>query len=108
MSEEPALFGESATPEQPSRGPIVHYAADWQVDRIRRSLDQLQMATMDARKACIEEVTARPVESLRDLTFREAQTILEVLAERSSGSTRGLESGTMWDNREGDTWIDRL
>lgn len=62
---------------------------------------------MEARKACIEAIAARPVESLRDLTFREAQTMLEVLAERSD-STRASGSGATWDSREGDTWIDRM
>ncbi len=43
--------------------------------------------------------------SLCDLTHREGMAVLAQLGEqRSDGVTRA----TAWDERDGDTWIDRL
>jgi len=106
MSDDVTLFGDP-TPPAPTTPPpnTVDRLPDWQVTSLREALDALELVTMDARKAVVEEIAGRPVRSLRDLTFAEARVVSEALAARRN-STNG--SGSAWDNRDGDTWIDRL
>ncbi|TIC84448.1 hypothetical protein [Nocardioides sp. GY 10127] len=59
---------------------------------------------MAERQALVEEVVGRPVTSLRDLTSREATGALERLGE----DRRRADTGSSWDDRVEDTWIDRL
>lgn len=60
---------------------------------------------MTDRQQAIESAAGRAVESLRALTHEEALRVLSRLGQQPSG---GRSSGSQWDNREEDTWIDRL
>lgn len=59
---------------------------------------------MADRQALIQELAERPVESLRALTHGKGLRILARLGE--SAPRRSV--GTAWDEREEETWIDRL
>ena len=58
------------------------------------------------RKALIESVVVREVSSLRELQAVDVRRILQrIHGLRGSKPTR---TGSAWDNREEDTWIDKL
>jgi DNA polymerase-3 subunit epsilon len=105
MHDEEALFADPRPAATPRPAPAAETLPDWQVDNLRKSLDALGLDTMAQRQALIEELAGRPVASLRDLNFTEARTVAEALAARRTDSA---ETGSAWDNRDGDTWIDRL
>lgn len=106
LGDEPdGLFGDPrpATPPQPA----PDATPDWLVAKLRSALDALNLQSMDDRQAVIVELAGRPVASLRDLSSAEARRILEGLHERAT-SNRDRARRDSWDDREGDTWIDRL
>ncbi|MBD3947601.1 hypothetical protein [Nocardioides ganghwensis] len=106
MSEDLSLFGDDDRAPRPAEAvpPAVAPIADWQVDLLRKALDARGLTSMDERKAAIELAAARPVEALRALTHDEALKVLSNL-----GPTGGtLASRSAWDERDADTWIDRL
>lgn len=81
--------------------------ADWQVAQLRGALDALGMADMSERQKMIERLVGRPVSSLRDLTWSEARSLGEHIAAQKL-ATRDSKTGSAWDDRDEDTWIDRL
>lgn len=93
-------------PVQPQQPAInTEELPEWQIASLRKGLDELGLVTMDERQALIVALAGRPVASLRDLTFSEARAITEELAARKGPSQT---SGSAWDNRDTDTWIDQL
>lgn len=79
--------------------------ASWQVDLVRKALDARGLISMDERQQAIQTAAERPVESLRSLTHQEALRILAKFGEASASRTA---SQSAWDQRDEDTWIDRL
>lgn len=77
-----------------------------QVQAIRDAFEKAGMASQDDRKALIESVVVSEVASLRELKAVDARRILQ----RIEGLRRPkpTSTGTDWDNREEDTWIDKL
>lgn len=109
MSLEGSLFGDDdATPEAPAHRPVAPDGiADWQVEQLRRALDARGLTDMASRQQFIEELAGRPVTSLRDLHSSEARQLLEQIQTRSA-SAKAQRSGSSWDDRDEDTWIDKL
>ncbi|MAY97870.1 MAG: hypothetical protein CMH84_15255 [Nocardioides sp.] len=105
MTEDLSLFGddESATPPVQETGSTS--IADWQVDLLRKALDARGQQSMAERKLAIEAAAGRSVDSLRALSHDEALRVLSQLGQQGSASPREQSA---WDDREGDTWIDRL
>jgi DNA polymerase-3 subunit epsilon len=60
---------------------------------------------MAERQHAIEAAVERPVESLRSLTRGEALRVLTLLSSTPAPHTVQTSA---WDDREDDTWIDRL
>ena len=60
---------------------------------------------MTERQSLVEEFADRPVATIHDLTPAEARKIMEALIARRKSSVKGTSG---WDDRDGDTWIDRL
>ncbi|MHA7223090.1 hypothetical protein ACX80S_12310 [Arthrobacter sp. RHLT1-20] len=77
-----------------------------QIQEIRAAFDSTGITEQGNRKALIESVVLREVDSLRQLRSIDAQRILQRLEQRASPS--GTPTGSAWDNREEDTWIDKL
>jgi hypothetical protein len=76
-----------------------------QIREIRDAFEKAGVASQDDRRALIESVVVREVASLRELKAVEARRILQrINGLRSSPAT----TGSAWDNREEDTWIDKL
>jgi len=96
--EEPAPTG--LPPANHTPAPI----ADWQVDLLRKALDARALTAMEDRQRAVEEAVGHPVANLRALTGEEAMRVLNRLGARRATSA----DGSAWDQREEDTWIDRL
>ena len=106
MSGELSLFGEDP-PREPAQHPTAadQPLADWLVTSLRDALVAGGHVSTTERQAAIEAAVGRPVESLRSLTRGEALRALDQLASKPSSAK---PSATSWDNRDEDTWIDRL
>jgi hypothetical protein len=100
-----SLFGDDQ-PEEPARPVRTETSlADWLVDSLREALAARGLTTMAERQQAIEAAAGRPVDSLRSLTRGEALRVLERLGPEQESQTG---SKSTWENRDEDTWIDRL
>lgn len=79
---------------------------DVQVQQIRDAFAAAGVDSMDERRAIIESCTVRPVTSIRELLAKDVRPILRRIQERSLPPKPN--SGSAWDNRDEDTWIDKL
>ena len=77
-----------------------------QIQEIRAALDGAGIMNQASRKALIESGVLREVDSLRRLRSIDAQRILQRLRQQSNPAPR--LTGSAWDTREEDTWIDKL
>lgn len=104
MEEDTPLFGFADSPETAAAtGPEP--IASWQIDLLRKVLDARGVTEMDERRAVIVRHAGRRVESLKALTYDEGVRVLAALGEQSPSRT---SSGSAWDERDEDTWIDRI
>ncbi|WP_232676814.1 hypothetical protein [Nocardioides sp. R-C-SC26] len=99
----PLFSGVSAVPEPPLPSPPA--VPEWQIGLLRKALDARGLDDMTARKAAIDAAVGRPVASLRELTAAEAMGALRVLGEDQAAAQRTRRT---WDDRDEDTWIDRM
>ena len=105
VSDELSLFGDEPAEEPLQPVPTAAPIADWLVDDIRTALTARGLTTMAERQHAIEVAVGRPIESLRSLTRAEALRALSLLG--SESATRTTQSSA-WDDRDEETWIDRL
>lgn len=105
MTMDGALFGDEDEPGPPVQEQSAGLA-DWLVSQLRRALDSKGVTEMGDRQKIIEDLAGRPVGALRELTSSEARLLLEKLAESKAEGSNA--SGSSWDQRDEDTWIDRL
>jgi hypothetical protein len=104
MASELSLFGDEL-PQAPGQPvPRDDSIPDWLVEDIRAALTALGLTTMAERQRAIEAAVERPVESLRALTRAEALRVMASLRSPSAPT----DNASSWDNRDEDTWIDRL
>ena len=99
------MFGDDPTDEPAESERTEAPIAGWLVDQLREALAARGLTTMAERQQVIEAASGRSVESLRSLTRSEALRLLEQL-QKDSGAR--AQSGSSWDARDEDTWIDRL
>ncbi len=108
MSVDASLFGDDL-PEPKTRPAVTAATVEalpaWQIDGLRAALDRCGVESMEDRRRLVVEIVGRPVAALKELTAAEAGAPRDELHRRSPENTR---SGSAWDQREGDTWIDRL
>lgn len=105
MSDDLSLFGDEPTPAPVEVPKTPAPIADWQVDLLRKALDARGLTSMADRQQAIESAAGRAVQSLRALTHDEGLQVLSRLGQQPSG---GRSATSQWDDREEDTWIDRL
>lgn len=95
--------------EQPAKAPDGLTDIPIREDQVRQLRDAFAAAginSMDERKAIIESCTVRPVTTIRDLLAKDVRLVLRRIEVRSLPSRP--TSGSAWDNREEETWIDKL
>lgn len=80
---------------------------DDQIARIRAAFADAGINEQNDRKAVIKACIVRPVTSLRDLYATEAHRVLGLIRDRKEAEPKTV-GGSAWDNREEETWIDRL
>lgn len=99
------MFGDEPTTPEPVAQSTAPPVSDWQVDLLRKALDARGLTSMVERQTAIEAAAGREVPSLRALTQEEALAILNQFGQEPQ---RRSSSGSAWDERDEDTWIDRL
>lgn len=106
VSDDDGLFvlADNAPGSAPESPPAPIQA--WQVEQVRTALDAAGATSMIERQALIEEIVGRPVAALRDLHFADVRELLESLHDRKTPNQSRI--GSAWDQRDEDTWIDRI
>lgn len=100
----PSLFDVEAPGTSTAQAPLP--VRSEQVAEIREAFERAGITGQDQRKEIVDSVTFRSVASLRDLQAVEAHRILKVL--KGMQTSKPDRKGSAWDNREEDTWIDKL
>lgn len=77
-----------------------------QVEQLRGAFEGAAIMSMDERQQIIQDSTGRMVENIRHLFSREVMTILSHIDR--TGRRVETTQGLAWDDREEDTWIDKL
>ena len=89
--------------------PVVPYEPppirDDQVTELRTALDAAGILDQAERRQVVQSAVTCPVDSLRDLRATDVRHVLAQIAKRGSESSL---IGSDWDQRDEDTWIDRL
>jgi hypothetical protein len=77
-----------------------------QIQEIRDAFEKAGVVSQDDRRALIESVVVGEVASLRELKAVDTRRILQRINGLRSRNPTSI--GSAWDNREEDTWIDKL
>ncbi len=77
-----------------------------QIATIRRAFDAAGIVAMTERQEVIQSCVIRKVSNIRELYSREVRQVLARI--EGWGRKSEARSGSAWDNREEDTWIDKL
>lgn len=105
MSDDFLLFSGDEQTVSAAQQVESHPIPEWQVGLLRKALDARGLTCMEDRQRTIESAAGRKVESLRSLTHNEGVQVLSRLGQLTQ--TAHTESSS-WDDREEQTWIDRL
>lgn len=105
VNDEPGLFDipTSQAPEAPEALRELPIRPE-QIQQIREAFDNAGVTDQDERKSLINSVLIRDVASWRELHAVEVRRILQAIEQRSKPKS----TGSAWDDREEDTWIDKL
>lgn len=106
MSEDEASLFDLEPPPPPVPPAVAPIRAD-QVQDIRQAFESAGLMEQDQRKSFVESVVVREVASLRDLNALEAHRLLKRVRAKQSQAGPAAK-GSAWDNRDHDTWIDKL
>jgi hypothetical protein len=103
--EEPGLFD---LPEAPPASRVIEDPpiTPEQIASIRNAFDSAGIAEMAERQEVIQSCVIRKISNIRELYSREVRQVLARI-ERWGCQSEAV-SGSAWDNREEDTWIDKL
>jgi DNA polymerase-3 subunit epsilon len=77
-----------------------------QIASIRSAFDKAGIVFMAERQEVIQSCVIRRISNIRELYSRDVRQVLARIEGWGSKSTP--TSGSAWDNREEDTWIDKL
>lgn len=107
-----ALFDlEGAKPELSKSETQIAYEpiTSVEVEKIRSAFSDAKIRGQDERKNIIEESVGREVKSLKHLLGHEVPRVIYALNDLILAS-RGpkVNDRSAWDDREEDTWIDKL
>lgn len=85
-------------------------ATDGQVQRLRDLFASRGPENQNERKRYVERIANRPVAALKELTPGEARRVIELLEKPATNTSTdgGLAPASSWDDREHETWIDKL
>ena len=80
--------------------------SEQQVVSIREAFTSAGIHTMHERQDLIQSCIVRPVGNIRELYARDVRRILKRIQERTRAAV--VHNGSAWDNRDEETWIDKL
>ena len=106
MSDMDGLFdlpGVESRPAKPVGPPPIR--GD-QIAELRSAFEAAGITDQNERQAIVQSAVTRPVEALRDLKATDVRHVLARILSRASAASQG--TGSAWDQRGEDTWIDRL
>lgn len=107
-----ALFNLDSTNQQLPKNDSSHrhsLASETEIDRIRSTFANTEITAQDERKLFIENTLGREVSSLREILSHEVPRVIyglnDIIIAAQSSKANG---GSSWDDREEETWIDKL
>lgn len=100
------LFDGDNTPSSAS-APETQTLTASQREALKSSFAKLGVADARGQFAIVEELTGQRITSVQDLQERHAQTLIHRLVAKIDSIGR-KSTGNTWDDREEDTWIDKL
>lgn len=104
LPDEPGLFDlEDEAASSAFEEPAI---TDQQILSIRRAFEEAGISSMEERQQLIESCVVRPVARLRDLQARDVRRVLKRISDQQHRTAP--KTGSAWDNRDEDTWIDKL
>jgi hypothetical protein len=98
---------DSDAPEPTSATILPAPMSPSQRDAIRKAFGQLGITDVRGQFAMVKEMTGQEIGSVQQLESRHAQTLIYRLTDKINTSGR-KNTGNAWDDREEDTWIDKL
>lgn len=103
--EEPGLFD---LPEAAPTSPVIEdtLISPEQIASIRNAFETAGIADMAERQEVIQSCVIRKISNIRELRSRDVRQVLARI--ERWGRKSEPASGSAWDNREEDTWIDKL
>jgi DNA polymerase-3 subunit epsilon len=107
MSEQLFEFEEDASADAQVAEQRDFPIRDYQIAQIRDAFAQAGVTDQAERKSIIESCVFRDVASVREVRADEVRRILQRIAQRVAAASRPV-GGSAWDDREEDTWIDKL
>lgn len=78
-----------------------------QREALKKAFAELGVTDAPGQFAIVEELTGQRISSVEELQERHAQTLIHRLGDKVAAVGR-KNTGNAWDDREEDTWIDRL
>lgn len=102
MNDEPGLFEIPASASTEALHDVPIHPD--QIQRIRDAFEHAGISEQDDRRSLINSVLIRDVASLKELRAVEVRRILSVIEQRN----RPKSTGSAWDDRDEETWIDKL
>lgn len=97
-------FGETKKIEDDSNRP----ATTAQISQIRQAFETAGISEQADRKSLIQSAVKRNVPSLRDLFDHEVMGVLYRINDIIADQKTTQNGNSAWDDREEDTWIDKL
>jgi len=107
MDDALSLFDDDTERFSKAKPPVPALMTDSQRHSIRLGFQELKIADAREQFAVVLELTGQNITSVAQLEARHAQTLIFGLDEKIKTSGR-QNTGNAWDDREEDTWIDKL
>jgi hypothetical protein len=101
------LFEDNLVNSPADNSVVAAMMSESQRASIRRAFAKLGVADARDQFAVVLELTGQRISAVAQLEARHAQTLIYGLEEKSRTSGR-KHTGNAWDDREEDTWIDKL
>ena len=95
------------TPKRSPSAPATTPMTSSQRDALRKAFAMLGVSDARGQFALVEELTGQRISSVLELKERDAQTLIQRLAGKVDSLGR-KNTGNTWDDRDEDTWIDKL
>ncbi|WP_442544984.1 hypothetical protein ACSBOX_04450 [Arthrobacter sp. KN11-1C] len=90
-----------------SSAPVEKYISADQIQRLQAAFKEAGLTSTEGQKELVRTCVVRPVESLFDLRPSDLRPIFNRISERAWEKPKSI-GGSAWDNRDEETWIDKL